>query len=235
MTDSRKSGWVRLHREIENNFLWFLEPFTKAQAWVDLFLNANHKEKVISIRGNIIKIKRGQIGWSELTMADRWKWSKGKVRRFLKLLEIEQQIEQQKSPLTTVITILKYEHYQTDKTTDGQQKDSRQYTNKNVKNEKKLLATSDEVAGINEIFDLFYQSINPGINFGNKTNRKAVKWLINKWGLAEVLRITKQVISAQSSGDKFCPTATTPFMMKEKLGDFAIYFKKNKKSKRTII
>jgi hypothetical protein len=51
MSDLRKSGWVRLHRKIENNFLWFLEPFTKAQAWIDLFLNANHSDNKISIRG----------------------------------------------------------------------------------------------------------------------------------------------------------------------------------------
>jgi len=143
MTNYQNKGWVRLHRKIEDNPLWFLEPFTKAQAWVDLFLNTNHTENSINIRGNIIKIKRGQIGWSELTMVKRWKWSKGKVRRFLKLLETEQQIIQQKDRyLTTIITILNYEEYQTDKnntaddTAERQQKDSRRYINNNDKNEK---------------------------------------------------------------------------------------------------
>jgi len=140
MKHSKKRGWVRLHRKIDESELWFLEPFTKAQAWVDLFLNANHKDGSISIRGNIIDIKRGQIGWSELTMAKRWTWSKGKVRRFLKWLETKQQTIQQKSSLTTVITILNYEEHQQDDTTDDtaerQQKDSRRYTNKNEKNEK---------------------------------------------------------------------------------------------------
>lgn len=136
--NSKNKGWVRLHRAIEDNFLWFSEPFTKAQAWVDLFLNANHKDAKICIRGNFIDIKRGQIGWSELTMADRWGWSKNKVRRFLKLLETEQQIVQQKlAKITTIITIVNYENYQsdtTDDTTKRQQKDNRRYTNKNDKN-----------------------------------------------------------------------------------------------------
>jgi|TARA_Y100000034_G_C6884891_1_gene406119 hypothetical protein len=92
MKNWKNQGWVRLHRKIEDNFLYFLEPFTKAQAWIDLFLNANHKDGYIQIRGNVIPIKRGQIGWSELTMVKRWTWSKNKVRRFLKLLETEQQI-----------------------------------------------------------------------------------------------------------------------------------------------
>ena len=119
MKYSAKKGWVRLHRQIEDNFLYFLQPFTKAQAWIDLFLNANHKDGYIEIRGNVITIKRGQIGWSELTMVVRWKWSKNKVRRFLKLLETEQQIKQQKmAKITTIITILNYDEYQNDTTDD---------------------------------------------------------------------------------------------------------------------
>ena len=147
MRNLKIKGWVRLHRQIEDNNLWFLESFTKAQAWIDLFLNANHKKGFIQIRGNIINIERGQIGWSELTMVERWRWSKNKVRRFLKLLETEQQIKQQKTFLTTIITILNYDKFQTDEEMIQQtiqQKDSRRYSrrytnknDKNVKNDKK--------------------------------------------------------------------------------------------------
>ena len=119
MRDFTKSGWVRIHRKISENGLWFLEPFTKAQAWIDLFLNANHKDGVIQIRGNIIPIKRGQIGWSELTMCKRWMWSKNRTRKYLKWLEAEQQIIQQKDRyITTIITIINYEKYQSDTADD---------------------------------------------------------------------------------------------------------------------
>lgn len=144
MTDYSKKGWVRLHRKIEENPLYFLEPFTKCQAWIDLFLNANHTKKTISIRGNIIKIERGQIAWSETTMASRWMWSRKKVRNFLKWLKSEQQIEQQVlHRITTITTILNYEDHQKDTTectTEELQKNNRGYTTKkekNVKNEKK--------------------------------------------------------------------------------------------------
>jgi len=136
MSGYQKQGWVRLHRQIQNNNLYFLEPFTKSQAWIDLFLNANHKERVLSIRGNIITIKRGQVGWSEITMSERWKWSRNKVRLFLAFLEKTLQIEQQKSNITTIINIVNYEKYQSDDTAEGQQKDSRRYTNKNDKKNK---------------------------------------------------------------------------------------------------
>jgi hypothetical protein len=184
MNDLQQQGWVRLHRKICNNQLWFLEPFTKAQAWVDLFLNANHKDGIISIRGNIITIKRGQIGWSELTMCKRWIWSKDKVRRFLKLLETIQQIKQDKSTLTTIITILNYEEYQSDiqqiiQQTE-QQKDSRRYTNKNDKNEKNIYIPLEEQ--LKPFKDQYSQSmIEKFTNHFIETNAKGKqRWQLEK-------------------------------------------------------
>ena len=111
-------GWIKLHRAINDNPLWLSEPFNRAQAWVDLILNANFAQGELCVRGNIIRINRGEIGWSELTMASRWRWSKGKVRRFLSYLEISGNIAQQKSYITTVISICNYERYQGDGTAD---------------------------------------------------------------------------------------------------------------------
>lgn len=116
-------GWISLHRQIESNPLWLLEPFSKAQAWIDLILNANHKDGHFFVRGVKIEIKRGQIGWSEVTMANRWKWSRNKVRRFLKYLEREQQVEQQKvDKITSITTIKNYSKYQNDTTKRQQTK-----------------------------------------------------------------------------------------------------------------
>lgn len=106
------AGHVKLHRSINDNDLWLLEPFSKGQAWVDLFLNANWKPGVIDVRGNIVDIGRGQLGWSELTMAKRWQWSRGKVRRFLSFLERSGNIRLRKTHVTTIITICNYEMYQ---------------------------------------------------------------------------------------------------------------------------
>lgn len=102
---------------------------------------ANHKEGLLDIRGVMVTIKRGQVGHSELKLAARWRWSRGKVRRFLKWLKTEHQIEHQKNNVTSLITILNYDRYQGDNTTNGtpngHQTDTKQYPNKNVKNVKK--------------------------------------------------------------------------------------------------
>ena len=84
----------------------FEEKFTRGQAWVDLFMLANHRDGHIRKRGIKVPVPRGTCGWSILALADRWQWSRGKVQRFLDELEREQQIVQQKSRLTTLIKII---------------------------------------------------------------------------------------------------------------------------------
>jgi len=142
-----QNGWIKLYRSIEDNIFYLSEKFTRAQAWIDLLLLSNHKDNAMDIRGNLIQVKRGQIGWSKEALAKRWKWSRKKVLGFLKTLETTQQITQQKTAAVSLITIVNYEKYQgndtTEDTTEEQQKNNRRHTNKNdknVKNEKKGIA-----------------------------------------------------------------------------------------------
>lgn len=139
------NGWAKFHRRFLDSDLWLAEPFTKGQAWVDLFILANHADGVSWLRGVEVKVKRGQTARSELTLAKRWKWSRNKVRRFLKWLETKQQIKQQKNNVTSIITILNYEVYQSgdtqndtpNDTPERHQKDTKRYTNKKKENNEK--------------------------------------------------------------------------------------------------
>lgn len=130
-------GYILLHRQLIDHPLYFAEPFSRIMAWIDLLLMANHATGYIYVRGNRIEVNRGQVGLSEDTLAQRWKWSRGKVRRFLNELENDQQIVQQKSRVKSLISVVNYNKYQlgstTDSTTDGQQTDT---NNKNKKNNK---------------------------------------------------------------------------------------------------
>jgi len=80
---------------------------------------------------------------------------------------------------------------------------------------------------IAHVFNLFKQ-INPLINFGHKTNRKAVEELLTLGGLEKTEKLVKYAISVQ--GQKYAPTITTPYQLKEKLAQLKIYYNKNKKS-----
>ncbi len=139
-------GWVSVNRSISSHWVWDCE-YSTGQAWVDLILNACHQDNKIMIKGTLIKLKRGQQARSELTLSKEWKWSRGKVRRFLKNLENDSMIVVESGHLTSVITICNYSTFQdggtaggtTDDTsvgtTDGHLTDNRRYTNNNVNKE----------------------------------------------------------------------------------------------------
>ena len=132
------SGWIRLHRSLLHHDLWTAEPFTRGQAWTDLLLLANHKPGVIFVRGIAITVVRGQVGWSQVSLSQRWKWSRGKIRRFLEMLEKLEMIVQQNNNVSGLITITNYDAYQASeiasRIADGPQTD----TNKNEKKKKKI-------------------------------------------------------------------------------------------------
>lgn len=110
-------GWIKLHRQIQDCWLWRDEPFTKGQAWIDLLLSANHNEKKISIDGKPVVIERGQFHTSTLSLAARWKWDRRKVMRFLDVLEEDNMLTQYRSSKGTTLTIVNYGIYQDDGTT----------------------------------------------------------------------------------------------------------------------
>jgi hypothetical protein len=135
-------GWIKLHRSLLESDFWKCEPFSRGQAWVDLLMLANFKDSFFYKRGVKVDVKRGQVGRSEVELSDRWKWSRTKVRKFLKDLEKEQQIKVVKTSVTQIVTVLKYEEFQSEeqqkdskRTTKEQQKDSRKTHIKNEKND----------------------------------------------------------------------------------------------------
>jgi hypothetical protein len=118
-------GWIKLHRQITENWMWTSEPFTRGQAWVDLLLLAAHQKSFFYIRGVKVDVSRGQIAWSESKLSDRWRWSRSKLRKFLKDLKKEQQIDLQKSNVIQIVTILNYDKFQQKEPQTRQQKDNR--------------------------------------------------------------------------------------------------------------
>ena len=127
-----------------DNELWKDKPFTRGQAWIDLLLLANHDESGFWVRGVHVAVKRGQLGYSQVSLSKRWGWSRTKINNFLKMLENEQQIKQQKSNVTTLISIVNYNQYQNIEQQNKQQESSKKAhlnndNNVNKKSESKIL------------------------------------------------------------------------------------------------
>lgn len=124
-----QEGWIKVHRKIQECFLWSDKPYDKARAWIDLLLLANHSQKSILFNGENFTISRGQYLTSVRKLADRWSWSYDKVTRYLKMLEKENMLRKESDKNRTLITIVNYEVYQdlpiTDKCTEKTQTSER--------------------------------------------------------------------------------------------------------------
>lgn len=107
------TGWISLHRSIENHWLYEEDrKFSKFEAWIDLLLMVNHKDNKTIMDGNLVTVKRGQRITSLRKLGDRWKWSLTKVDSFLRLLEQDKMIVVKKDTKKTLVTIVNYDVYQ---------------------------------------------------------------------------------------------------------------------------
>lgn len=115
-----KEGYIKLYRSIEDNPLWTQEPFTKAQAWLDILLLTNINPGILQTKnGEMHKIERGECAWSMKRLATRWRWSEGKVKRFFCFLNDEKMIVQKDVPKLTIIKVLNFDKYQKQRTNDS--------------------------------------------------------------------------------------------------------------------
>ena len=160
-------GYIWLHRELQDNPLWNSEPFSKGQAWVDMLLRANHQRNEFIIGNELIVVERGQFFTSELKLAEKWKWSRKKVRAYLSLLKTLKMATTVGTSKGTMVTIENYALYQhegtTKDTTVGTSKEHRRniegYTNKNdkelIKNDKEIKTEKPDPIPYQEIVDLY--------------------------------------------------------------------------------
>jgi len=200
------SGWVKIHRSVQSNRIWNSEPFSRGQAWIDLILLANHEPGVIYVRDHRIEIERGQVGWSENRLSERWGWSRTKVRKFLKDLEKEQQIRQEKSRSYGIINIENYDYYQTEKQEKKQQKNNRKTTEKQQKNTNKNVKNGKNEKNINIPFSEFWDLYDK--KKGSKPNAEKMWNNLSDSERQEIMRLLPGYVSSFSE-KKYQPHPTT--------------------------
>jgi len=236
-----KGGYYIKARCIQDSEIAHTAPHIR-EIWDWVLKEANHKDTKVCKRGQCVRsykdIQEGllwYIGWRKMT------YSKDQCEIAMKWLRKRAMITTKKTTRGLIITIVNYDKYQLPANYDNHTQDATITTrepqnlhtinknDKNVKNDKNdIVSTAD---GIKQVFELFYNSINPTISFGNKTQRKSAEDLIKKFGLEETIAMTQYAISIQ--GLKYSPVITTPYQLKEKLGQLAIY-KKQKETPKII-
>lgn len=142
-------GWIKLYRSIIDSWIWNEERvFSKAEAWIDILLMVNHEDKKLLCNGELFVVPAGGKLISFDALSKRWNWSRGKVKRFIELLENDRMITVKRTANSNLITVDNWAFYQsrqqeTDskQTADEQQTDSKRTadgqrtdTNKNIKN-----------------------------------------------------------------------------------------------------
>lgn len=207
MAIDKSKGWVKIYRSMMDHRNYDSEPFCRPMAWIDLILLANHKTGSFRVRGILVTIERGQVGYGLDELAERWQWSRGKVERFMRELEIEGEIVRQKNNVITLITIVNYEDEQANNkagdNTDGQQTVKQTEANKNVKNDKnvkkgvknKILFRESEIfdpkafmmaffgtewEALNTDLEYYYNS---ALNWSDSNAEKKVDWVatVRNW------------------------------------------------------
>lgn len=117
---SNKRGWIKLHRQIQDCWVWQdKEPFDMRSAWIDLLLSANHEDAKMLFDGQLITIERGQLVTSIRKLSGRWKWSKDKCLKFIRLLEHDGMLTKSSDTKRTLLTIVNYGNFQDWQDTDS--------------------------------------------------------------------------------------------------------------------
>jgi predicted transcriptional regulator len=105
------NGWISIHRKILDNPIVCKDSdyFT---IWIYLLLNATHKPHDVIFNGKRITLQSGQLITGRKAISEKFNISESKVQRVLKMLESEQQIEQQTTNINRLISVVKWEDYQ---------------------------------------------------------------------------------------------------------------------------
>ena len=135
-------GWVSLHRQIQNHWVWEDKPFSKGQAWIDMLMLANHKDNKFLLGNELMHVKRGSFITSVRKLGERWEWSNKKIVSFLKLLQNDKMIAYESNTKRTLVTIEKYDFYQCEGDTEETQREhegdtqrTQMHTNNNDNND----------------------------------------------------------------------------------------------------
>lgn len=126
------SGWVCLHRKLLNNPI--CEKADYLAVWVHLLLMANHKETTFIWNNKKQILKAGQLLTGRKQLSKKTGVAESQVYKILKYLELEQQIEQQKTTKYTVITIVNWGMYQEKEQQKEQQSNNRVTTKEQQSN-----------------------------------------------------------------------------------------------------
>lgn len=118
-------GYLPVSRKMFDGYdpLWDAdEVFDRRSAWIDLCQMAAYQPRRRVVADTVVELARGELLASERFLAERWHWTRARVRRFLGLLEKIERIEvlpaHQAAQVGSIVRLTKYETYNGGATTE---------------------------------------------------------------------------------------------------------------------
>lgn len=254
MTNKIAGGYYIKARCIDDSEIATSPPHVR-EIWDWILRNTNHRDKKI---GDKI-IKRGQCvrTYDDIRNGLKWyigyrimRYSKGQCETAMKVLKKHGMITTTKTTRGILINVVNYNKYQdaslyenhtetnTRTTIKPQCHDTINKNDKNDKKEEEIYCDPSSQDPVNKVIDVFYNTINPSIVYGNKTTRDGAAWLIKKFGLDQAIGMAEKVCVEQMPENitPYTPTCTTPYQLRTRLAQWKIYFiKKGKQVNKSII
>lgn len=239
----KNQGWVSIHRKSlkstvwKNPIVWFV--------WSWCLMKANHDKCKFPFNGNDMEVLPGQfITGRKKALSELPGVTSQMYRTAIEYLIRTERLTSKSTNQFTLITVNKWQEYQVSnqrtnqRITNEQPTDNQRITtnnNSNNKNNDNNIIISEDTSQetgelIKEVFKTFYDSGNKGINFGNKTERVAAKWLIDNYGIEKTIGTIKYAMSI--NGKNYAPVITTPYQLKTNMVKLMSYYKREQEPKK---
>jgi hypothetical protein len=213
------------------------------QLWIWCLLRANFKDREIVHDGRLVNLKRGEFITGRFTATKELNMSVKKFRNRIELLEKMGQISLKRANKYTIITVVKYDDYQTKeekranrRPTEGQQKATDNKVNKvnkeNKVNSDKSPAVSSKpkkakiIPEVTQVYLLFEEELGklPKNWYMNTTQRQAAENLYTERGLETIGNALRWYNEHKSVA--FCPQITSPYDLDSKWSKLNAFKKK---------
>lgn len=240
------TGATQWSRKTLESDIFFWKPDKWFKIWFFLVQTANHLDGK--------HLKRGECLTSFSEIIENTGASRDQVDKMLRWAKQATMIATRKTTRGMVITLLKYDQYQTldnyksDTKSDSKsevkakrkrhESDTIQENEKNVENvvtvfadepKPEPLINSKDVA---ELIDAFVKAGNKTLTFGNVTQRRACEELIGTIGIQKALTRARYAISVRS--ERYAPVITTPLELLQKMQKLETYYERENKQEGRI-
>ncbi len=106
-------GWIPIQRKLFKHLFWEEKrEYSRFEAWIDLIQSVSYEDRSGGIIANKqVEWGRGEMAISITFLSNRWKWSSGKVRRYLDYLKKESMITVRVENSISILLVLNYNEY----------------------------------------------------------------------------------------------------------------------------